>query len=183
MQRRTILRGAAAGIAVALAGCVEDGSGDGTPDDSGGGTTEPDDGSGDGSDGSGDEAGDGSDDEGTTGSDGDAPALVDAGLERRGDCADPGTAATVAFDGETVSVDGCLEAANGCIYPELASAGYEGGAFVVAVEGVDRSDPDEACTQAIEYRAYEVTASFDGGVPETVEVHHDGDLVTEARPA
>lgn len=181
MHRRTILRGAVAGAAAALAGCVEDRPAGGGGDDGEDPTGTDDDGSND--DGS-DDGSDGDTDGGsgdTDGDSGDAPALVEAALERRGDCAEPGTAATVAFDGETVTVDGCLEAANGCVYPELASADYADGAFVVAVEGVDESDPDEACTQAIEYRDYAATATFDGGVPETVEVHHDGELVTEAR--
>ncbi|WP_058367447.1 hypothetical protein [Haloparvum sedimenti] len=177
MHRRTILRGAAAGVATALAGCAENSTPGDDPTDSEDGTTEAGDGSDDADgDSGGSDGGDG------TPTDADAPALVDAALERRGDCSEPGTAATVAFADDAVTVDGCLEAANGCIYPELASAGYEDDAFVVAVEGVDESDPDEACTQAIEYRAYEATASFEGGVPATVEVRHDGELVTEARP-
>ncbi|GAB3423762.1 hypothetical protein GCM10027435_30040 [Haloparvum alkalitolerans] len=180
MHRRTILRGAAAGVATALAGCAENSTPGDDPTDSEDGTTEAGDGS---DDADGDSGGSGGDSDGGDGTptDADAPALVDAALERRGDCSEPGTAATVAFADDAVTVDGCLEAANGCIYPELASAGYEDDAFVVAVEGVDESDPDEACTQAIEYRAYEATASFEGGVPATVEVRHDGELVTEAR--
>lgn len=168
MHRRTILHAAVAAVTLPVAGCVGNGPDGSGPDDP--------DGTGDGSDGT---AG-GSDE--TDDGDGDAPTLVDATLDRRGDCSDSGATATVAFDAETVTVDGCLEASNGCVYPELADAEYADGAFVVSVEGVDESDPDEMCTQAIEYRAYEVAATFDGSVPATVEVHHDGQLVTEARP-
>jgi len=121
--------------------------------------------------------GSGSDDSGGSGST-DAPAtepeMGDATLSRVGDC-EQGSAgtATVSFGEAAVDVEGCLIARNGCHYPALADAGYADGEFRLVVEEVDESEPDDMCTEALEYRAYEAEVTFDDGTPETVAVVHD----------
>lgn len=102
------------------------------------------------------------------------PARREATLSREGDC-DESTvgSASVAFGDTFVDVEGCLTARDGCHYPALASASYEDDRFRIVVEEVDESEPDELCTEAIEYRAYGVEATFDGGTPKTVEVVHE----------
>ncbi|WP_430504278.1 hypothetical protein [Haloparvum sp. PAK95] len=101
------------------------------------------------------------------------PAHREATFTREGDCDESAAgSAQVAFGDAFVDVEGCLTARDGCHYPALADASYEGDVFRVVVEEVDESDPDEMCTEAIEYRAYEVEATFDSGTPETVEVVH-----------
>lgn len=101
------------------------------------------------------------------------PARREATLTREGDCDESAAgSARVAFGDAFVDVEGCLTARDGCHYPALADASYEGDVFRVVVEEVDESDPDEMCTEAIEYRAYEVEATFESGTPDTVEVVH-----------
>lgn len=170
MNRRTMLRRTVTAVAtastVAAAGCVDGGeepatdepTEESTPDPTDEPTEEP-----------------------TEDPDDGQPGLREIDLERQGNCEGRGHSAEVSSDAEdeTVTIDGCFEAHNGCIYPELDHAAYaEDGTFVVTVEGVDESEPDEACTQAVEYRAYEVVATFDGGIPGSVAVRHDGETVT-----
>lgn len=101
------------------------------------------------------------------------PAHREATLTREGDCDESAAgSARVAFGDAFVDVEGCLTARDGCHYPALADASYEGDVFRVVVEEVDESDPDEMCTEAIEYRAYEVEVTFDSGTPDSVEVVH-----------
>lgn len=102
------------------------------------------------------------------------PTHEESSLVRQGDC-DKSSArsATVAFGETVVDVDGCLTARDGCHYPALVDAGYEDDVFRVVVEEIDESDPDEVCTEAIEYRDYAVESSFESGTPTTVEVVHD----------
>lgn len=102
------------------------------------------------------------------------PGLEEATLSREGNCpSEDGGTASIDFGDATVTVDGCLTARDGCHYPGLAEAVYEDDVFRIVVEEVDESDPDEVCTQAIEYRAYTVAATFADGTPESVEVVHD----------
>ncbi|MFB6236672.1 MAG: hypothetical protein ABEH81_12940 [Halopenitus sp.] len=101
------------------------------------------------------------------------PARREATLSREGECEESAAgSATVSFGDTFVDVEGCLTARDGCHYPALADASYEGDVFRIVVEEVDESDPDEMCTEAIEYRAYEVEVTFDSGTPDTVEVVH-----------
>lgn len=119
---------------------------------------------------------DGPDDSGTTtptDTPNTKPARREATLSREGDCDESAAgSASVAFGDTFVDVEGCLTARDGCHYPALADASYEGDVFRIVVEEVDESDPDEMCTEAIEYRAYEVEVTFDSGTPDTVEVVH-----------
>lgn len=146
MKRRTLLATLGTVSTGALAGCA---GGDGSDGSDGSGTTTP------------------------TDTPTASPPHRETTLSREGNCdEDAAGGASVAFGDTFVDVEGCLTARDGCHYPALAEAGYEDDVFRIVVEEVDESEPDEVCTQAIEYRAYEVEATFDGGTPGTVEVVH-----------
>lgn len=170
MQRRALLTGLGATTILGLAGCVGDGpSGDGNGNDGGNGTG--DDGTDDGSDG-GDSGGDDSDGD---------PVLTRAALSQA-PCEEPETA-TVAFDEEVgeIRVDGCIVGNTGCHVPSLLEPTLEEGEtrrltddrILVAVETVDDSDPDEACTQVLTELGYEATFAFEGALPSSIEVVHE----------
>ena len=151
MDRRTFLAGAA-GASSVLAGCV--GSAPETPDD-GPATT---------------------DTESPTGTPTpESPSITSQSLESRGDCDSSGSA-SIATDGTTVTVEGCIAGRNGCMVAALASASYDADAdeLSVRVTTEDESEPDEACTQAIVHRGYRVTVEFDGALPGSTTVVHAG---------
>ncbi|MBX0295441.1 hypothetical protein EGH23_11175 [Halomicroarcula sp. F27] len=83
--------------------------------------------------------------------------------------------ASVAFDGDTVTVEGTIWGANGCKTGELLSADYdaEAGELTVVVGTKDREDAGGGCTQAIVEVRYRATATFEGGLPDAVVVTHD----------
>ncbi len=145
MERRTFLTGAAGALA-ATAGCV--GSAPETPDD-----------------GSADEA---------TGTPA-PPSITSRSLEPREDCPDPGSA-SISTDDTSVVVEGCITGRNGCMVAALESATYDTEADELSVRVVteDESDTDEMCTQQIVNRGYRVTVEFDGGLPGTTTVTHNG---------
>ncbi|SFP81252.1 MULTISPECIES: hypothetical protein [Halolamina] len=147
MERRTFLTGAAGALAT-IAGCV--GSAPETPDDGPAATDTP------------------------TPTPA-APTIIARSLEPRQDCEQPGSA-TVSTDGTTVTVDGCIVGKNGCMVASLASATYDADAdeLGVRVATRDESDEDEMCTQQLVERGYTVTVEFDGGLPGTTTVTHDG---------
>ncbi|GAB7012200.1 hypothetical protein [Halolamina salina] len=173
MERRTFLAGTAAALST-VAGCVGDApetpDGGAEPTDTDGGTdTEtpetdtPEDGTPDDTD------------TPTETPSGASTAIVSRSLEQQGDCDSPGSA-SIAADGATVTVEGCIVGRNGCTYPALESARYDADAdeLTVRVVAEDKSDPDESCTQALVSRGYVVTVEFDGARPGTTTVVHDG---------
>lgn len=183
MQRRALLAGLGATASLGLAGCVGDGpsdGGDGDNDDGDNG----DDGTGDdGDNGTGAGGTDDGTDGGDSGGDGTAgdPVLTSAALSSAS-CEEP-EAATVAFDGEAseIRVDGCIVGNTGCHVPSLLEPTLEEGEtrrlsddrLLVAVETVDDSGPDEACTQALTELGYEAAFGFEGALPSSVEVVHE----------
>lgn len=166
MRRRDVLRslGATGSLGViALAGCIED---EAQPEDdpfaSGDGGVDDND----------------SDNEGTPEGD---PTLLDTELNEY-DCVD----VEVSFGDDTVEVVGCVTGNNGCHRPKLEEASLDGDAFTVTVKSEDPSEPDEMCTDVITDNGYQVIATFDGGLPATVEVIHkdmydDGTVATAER--
>jgi len=108
----------------------------------------------------------------------DAPMLVESSLSvtnvtstQRKTTAD----ATFDEDENKVFVTGTIEGSDGCKTATLASADYDPSAdsLTVDVETVDREDAG-TCTQALVYIDYEVTVTFEGGVPKSITVQHDG---------
>lgn len=145
MKRRAFIT-AATGLLAATAGCV------------GGEPSTPDGGSG-----------------GTPTSTPASPSISSRALEPREECVSPDDAA-ISTDGTTVVVEGCIVGKNGCMVAALASATYDADADELAVRVVteDDSEPDEACTQQLVNRGYRVTVAFDGALPGTTVVTHDG---------
>ena len=95
----------------------------------------------------------------------------------RRDCPNPGEA-TVDFGGDgPVSVVGCVVGKNGCTVARLRGITYdeEADELLVVVTTVEERDEDEACTQQIVHRGYEVTVEVDGAMPASVRVVHDDD--------
>lgn len=87
--------------------------------------------------------------------------------------------ATVAFDAETVRVDGRLGTPTPCYGAALRDASLEGDTLVVAVART--SPPSEACVQCLGAVPYDATVRFAGGLPDEVTVEHDGEAVTTVR--
>lgn len=154
MKRRTMLRRTGVLAAVGLAGCF--GNGDGSNDD--------------GSNGSG----------GDTPTDG--PTVVDQSIDTltSGCGSDDGGAATYSLDEETnqVVVSGTLSTPDPCHEAVLDEVQYDAAAdeLSVAVAAEPESETEECvqCVGEIEYRA---VIGFDGGLPGTTAVTHDGQAI------
>ncbi len=90
-------------------------------------------------------------------------------------------AADVEFDvaEEAVVVAGLIPGANSCKTADLESAGYDEDVDVleVRVETVDLPDVEEVCTPVIMENSYRFEAAFTSGLPGTVSVYHDDELV------
>ena len=167
MQRRTFVTTVAASLGTtALAGCVSGGS--------------------DGAAGPGESATDDSDDGPTDTRDqptettdkspdtSEPPALTDRSLERREGCSGTGSA-SVSTDSNAVVIEGCIAGKNGCQVPKLADAVYDVQAdeLTVTVTTEDGDDAD-VCTQRIVELGYAATLTFEGGLPKTTVVVHEG---------
>jgi hypothetical protein len=161
MKRRALLA-AAAGLLPTVAGCVSSGGGGAPSTESPSTTTAPS---------TTDDASSPTD----TPCPSSTPSLVDHSFERREECADPG-GATVVFGSCDVAVTGCIRGPDGCSVPALGDVRYDADADVLTVlVTVEReADEDTVCTQAIVDLGYAVTATFEGGLPGTVEVVHEG---------
>jgi hypothetical protein len=114
----------------------------------------------------------------------DAPMLVESSLSVTNVSNSVGeTTADATFDTENdvVTATGTIEGSDGCKTAELASADYDPSedSLTVDVETVDREDAG-TCTQALVYIDYEATFEFEGGVPKSVAVQHDGRGVMSA---
>ena len=158
MKRRTLLTGAASALAL-TAGCAGDAPE--TPDDGPANTESP-------------TPTDDAETESPTATPA-PPSIVSRSLEPREECGEAGSA-TITTDGAAVVVEGCIVGKNGCMVPSLESAAYDAAAdeLAVGVVTADSSGEDEACTQQIVHRGYAVTVEFDGGLPGTTTVTHDG---------
>lgn len=102
------------------------------------------------------------------------PPLIDATLSER-DCESPGEASIDVRAGDReIQVRGCVVGNTGCHIAAIEAADYgSGGPFRIVVAAIDDSGPDELCTQVLTERGYLITARFDGGVPDRLEVVHD----------
>ena len=84
-------------------------------------------------------------------------------------------------DGSTVTVTGTIVGSNGCMTADLGSANYDGDADQLDVNVVTKEREDSGmCTQPLVGIDYEAAFSFDGGIPSSVSVSHDGDGVMSA---
>ncbi|MBP1988273.1 hypothetical protein [Halolamina salifodinae] len=103
------------------------------------------------------------------------PSITARSLEPLEGCHEAGSA-LISADGTTVTVEGCIVGKNGCMVAALDSATYDADADELTVRVVteDESDTDEMCTQQIVHRGYRATVEFDGGLPGTTTVIHDG---------
>lgn len=178
MRRRTLLRRAAgATLPLALAGCASNPD-TGAPDDE---TDTP-----------------GADETDTPGAD-ETPTPTDeepagnggvAVVDTTFDVGDAGSGtqtdrASVAFDPDAnrVRVEGTIWGANGCKTAALGGTAYDEAADEVTVRVVTRDREgtgDRACTQAIVEIPYEAAVGFEGGLPASAVVVHDGRTVTSA---
>lgn len=79
-------------------------------------------------------------------------------------------------DDQVVSAVGVIEGNNLCYDAGLDDASYDADAdeLVVEVSSYEDADADESCGMQMVGLEYEFTAEFEGGLPETVKVVHDG---------
>lgn len=85
----------------------------------------------------------------------------------------PDHEATVATSGETVVVEGSIPGSNGCYRAELAGADHEDGRLTVLVRSYEDADDDTACTQSVVEIEYRAEVTFEGGLPDAVQVDHE----------
>ncbi|MHB9287010.1 hypothetical protein ACKVMT_08210 [Halobacteriales archaeon Cl-PHB] len=159
MQRRTLLRRAGAVGALVLAGCTGQ-AGDGPE----GGETDP------------------------TPSPTPSPSPTATGpmldsktfeIVDTGPASEDDRSANVTFetDSQSVIVTGTIIGANGCTTARLGAVEFDREASEVSVDVVTKrkdGTEDKACTQALVGIDYTVTLQFDGGIPDSASVFHDG---------
>jgi hypothetical protein len=198
MKRRTFLGIGGSALALAVAGCLDDGADPGDEDegddgDEAGDRDEPDEEDGDEDE---DDDGDAEDDDTEDGderdeddSEGEAddsategeeevPEVVDTEFEvvSEGGGGEGDGEARVDIDGSVVEVEGSIVGRNGCYTARLDEAVVEEGTLVVRVEAYEDADEGEMCTQALVVVEYEARVELDGEVTE-VRVEHDGEEV------
>jgi hypothetical protein len=151
MQRRTFITTVAASLGTtALAGCIAGNSGDAAA--GGSDTDQPSD----------------------TDSPESSPTLSDASLERREDCSSAGSA-SIAAESNAVTVQGCIQGSDGCQVPALADTSYDEEADELTVTVTTEKGTDaDTCTQQIVQLGYTATVQFEGGLPKTTTVNHQG---------
>jgi hypothetical protein len=102
------------------------------------------------------------------------PRVVDAEFAIRSVGAGrPDHEATIAASGEAVVVEGSIPGSNGCYRAELAGADHEDGRLTVLVRSYEDADDDTACTQSVVEIEYRAEVTFDGGLPDAVQVDHE----------
>lgn len=82
--------------------------------------------------------------------------------------------AAVSFEPDTVHVSGTVTGKTGCHSATIDDATVnDDGTFHLVIGTTDDTTPDQLCTQALTEIGYELDATFDDGVPQTVTVVHD----------
>ena len=119
-----------------------------------------------------------------TASGSDAPTLVESSLEVAGVSNSASeTTADVSFDEaeSKVFVTGTIEGNNGCKTARLGRVKYNHSddRLSVDVETVDRENAG-TCTQQLVYIDYAATIEFEGGIPGSASVSHNGNGVVSA---
>jgi len=167
MNRRDVLRRtiALAGAGT-LAGCLDEGSGDGGDGDDGS----------DGSDGS--DGGDGS-----SGSDGatdtatpePTPSLSgqEIATQNTGCMSDGAASASVSSDSLTVTVSGAIEAPDPCHEATLVDASYDADADGLSVTVGTAEGESGVCQDCVGTVEYEATMTFEGRLPASATVAHE----------
>ncbi|WP_327050932.1 hypothetical protein [Halomicrococcus gelatinilyticus] len=91
-------------------------------------------------------------------------------------CGTVGGDASLAFDRDaaTLTVEGTISGSDSCAVARIASARYEDGAFTVMVETTRQASEGTACADCITEIRYRATFAFEGALPSSVAVVHDG---------
>ncbi|PSQ20344.1 hypothetical protein BRD06_12505 [Halobacteriales archaeon QS_9_67_15] len=186
MKRRTFVRALPAAGALALTGCLSEGSGEAPI-----GTDEPTDTAGDDPVDTATEPGDESDTPSDTPTESPTETLTErpeggssttpSGVAEKSltvtdsGCGERMNDASVAFDeaSETVTVTGTIWGNNACYTAVLSGVALDDGTLTVVVASESDAGTDEACAQCITEIGYEVTVTLDGGLPDEVAVVHD----------
>lgn len=163
MDRRTLLRRAAALGAIGVAGCTDGGTGTdggGTPGDTPTPTPSP---------------------EPPTSEPPETVEIDEFDFVVTGMDNSSEPTADISFDEgtNTVRVTGTIQGSDGCKTAALESIDYDRAAdeVTVAVKTKDRPDAGDGCTTALVFIDYEVTVSFTGGLPRAATVSHNGEDV------
>lgn len=108
--------------------------------------------------------------------------ILDAG------CGTVGNEASVQFDenDDAVTVEGTIAGSDSCAVARLTSAKYDDGRFTVTVETKRKTTGTMGCAQCITEIRYRARFAFEGRLPASVAVVHDGqggrETVTTATP-
>lgn len=169
MNRRTLLRRAAALGAIGLAGCT----GDGAPPGDDGTSTPPDDGE-----------PTPTDDETPTTEPPEPVEIADFDFAVTGRDSSSAPTASVSFDASADEVEfaGTIQGSDGCKTAALDAIDYDRGADEVTLSVItkDREGAGDACTQALVFIDYEATVRFTGGIPSRAVVTHNGEEMASA---
>ena len=186
MKRRIFVRALPAAGALALTGCLSEGSGeaptsadeptDTTGDDPVDTTTEP----GDESDTLSDTPTESPTETPTERPEGGSSATPDGVADESLTVTDSGCGkqtddASVAFDeaSETVTVTGTIWGDDACYTAVLSGVTFGNGTLTVVVASESDAGTDEACAQCITEIGYEATVALEDGLPDEVTVVHD----------
>lgn len=102
------------------------------------------------------------------------PSKTGDSLERRDACGGPDTA-SISAESNVVTVEGCIVGKNSCQVPALADATYDAEADELTVTVTTEKDSEaDACTQQLVNLGYTATVEFQGGLPKTTTVIHNG---------
>ena len=96
--------------------------------------------------------------------------VLDAG------CGTVGGDASLGFDrgDATLTVEGTISGSDACAVARLASAKYDDDRFTVTVETTRQASETAACADCITEIRYRATFAFEGELPSSVAVVHDG---------
>lgn len=103
------------------------------------------------------------------------PTLTDATLSvRNANCGEQTNAATISFDEDAVTASGTIWGSDAGRTATLADASFDRSAseLTLTVTTADREDGGDVAAQCITEIDYEVRATFEGSLPDSVTVVH-----------
>lgn len=92
-------------------------------------------------------------------------------------------AASVTFETDSIIITGTIRGNNTCYTARLDTVTTENGTLLVNVESYEDADENEGCRDAEIGIGYETTIEFDGELPTTVTVEHNGEKIRTEHPS
>jgi len=89
-------------------------------------------------------------------------------------------AATASFESGRFVVSGTISGNNSCYSARVGKVMVENQSVTIDIQSFDDADPDEGCLEILVGISYEAIVEFDGELPKSVVVSHNGEKVTTA---